>query len=308
MNTVIRLVALMVALTAQAGAAERVAQSHETQWGRYDKYSNFGGQVTHARDVIVFVPAGPKPAEGYAVIYMHDGRNVFDPATSTGHQPWAADRAVNEGHFPAIVVAIDNTTLRWSEYMPQSVFAALPSTVVAAAQGKEPPPQSDAYVDFIADELKPWIDAHYPTRQDPAHTFIMGSSMGGLISIYAMERRPEIFGRAAGLSTHWTATTNFALYGTGPESADAELTVIANTTVDTLADHLPDAVSHRLWVDYGDRTLDQFYPTYAKRFEQRATNLGWGNSLAVRAIPDAAHDETSWRQRLPEILEFLFSP
>lgn len=289
-------------------AAPAVTRSETTDRGRYDYYDQFPSGKVIPRNVVVFVPAGPVPEHGYAVLYMHDGHNLFDPETAMGHEPWAADRAVNEGHRPVIIVGMDNTPLRWAEYVPLNVFAALPEELARAAQGNEPSPRSDAYVDFIADELKPFIDQHYPTRTDTAHTLIAGSSMGGLISIYAMERRPEIFGRAAGLSTHWPATTNFALFGKGPDSADPKLTDIAHLTVDTLADQLPDRQTHRLWVDYGDQTLDQFYAPYAQRFEERARKNGWHDSLSVRAFPGTAHNEASWRSRFPEVLDFLLRP
>ncbi len=307
MRTLTAMVALL-SLLSNALAAPTVARSETTDRGRYDHFDNFPSGKVISRNVVVFIPSGPPPDSGYAVLYMHDGHNLFDPAQAMGHEPWAADQAIAQGHFPLILVAIDNTSLRWPEYVPLNAYAALPEELALAAQGSEPTPRSDAYVDFIADELKPFIDAHYPTRSDATHTFIAGSSMGGLISIYAMERRPDIFGGAAGLSTHWPATTNFALFGNGPDSADPRLAEIANLTVDTLADQLPNPRSHRLWVDYGDQTLDQFYAPYAHRFDDRARRNGWSDTLSVRAYPGTAHNEASWRSRFPEVLEFLLRP
>ena len=206
-----------------------------------------------------------------------------------------------------IVVAIDNTPLRWAEYMPMPVYQTLPADLAEAARGQEHAPLSNEYVDFIALELKPFIDSHYPTRKDAQHTFVAGSSMGGLISIYALERRPETFSRAAGLSTHWPATTQFALFGRGPESADPRLEKIANHTVDRLAMGLPDPATHRLWVDYGTETLDVFYEPYALRFRDAAKDAGFGDSLVVRRFAGTAHNEASWRQRFPEVLRFLMN-
>jgi len=301
------LLALLAGSALSAVSEHPTAVTH-TAYGRYERYTSVSAADLTARDVVVFVPEGAPPAEGYAVVYLQDGQNLFDPNTSMAHEPWAVDRATAEGHYPLIVVAIDNTAQRWPEYMPTSAYEAWPDAVKATALGTQVPPIADRYVDFLAGDLKPFIDTHYPTRRDAAHTFIAGSSMGGLISIYAMERHPDVFGRAAGLSTHWPSTTNFALYGQGPASADPTLALIANSTVDTLAAQLPDPANHRLWVDYGDQTLDQFYAPYAERFKTQAEARGWGASLAVRFYPGASHAEPSWRARFPEVLNFFFAP
>ena len=296
-------------LTLSVEAEPVLSRSESTTIGRYDHYDAFPSKKVIPRDVVVYVPEGPAPEQGYTVLYMHDGHNLFDPKTAMAHEPWAVDEAIHAGHHAVIVVGIENTQARWSEYVPITVVASLPPTLAVAARGSEADPVSDAYVDFITDELKPFIDQHYPTRNDAAHTLIAGSSMGGLISIYAMERRPDIFGRAAGLSTHWPATVNFSLFGQGPESADPRLTEIAHHTVDTLADELPDPKTHRLWVDYGDQTLDRYYAPYAQRFEERARRRGWGeDALRVKAFPGTAHHEPAWRSRFPEVLEFLLKP
>jgi enterochelin esterase-like enzyme len=296
-----------------AGAAMSAIPDHpstvtHTAYGRYERYTAVSGPDLTPRDVVVFVPEGVPSAYGYAVLYMHDAQNLFDPNTSMAHEPWAVDQATAEGRYPLMIVAIDNTAQRWPEYMPTTAYDAWPESLKADALGKQSPPIADRYVDFLAGELKTFIDSHYPTRRDAAHTFIAGSSMGGLVSVYAMERHPEVYGRAAGLSTHWPSTTNFALYGQGPASADPKLSVIANTTVDTLVEHLPDPAQHRLWVDYGDQTLDQFYAPYAERFKAYAQERGWGSSLTMRFYPGASHAEPSWRARFPDVLAFFFAP
>jgi enterochelin esterase-like enzyme len=303
--------ALLCALWAPLSLAAMPAgpsATHDTEWGHYEQYVNVTPAHVAARDVTVFIPRGTAPKEGYAVLYVHDGQNVFDPATATAHEPWAIDRAVHDAGRPIIVVAVNNSAQRWSEYMPKSAYEALPEALQDLERDTQSAPLSDRYVDFLADELKPYIDSHYPTRRDAAHTYIAGSSMGGLVSIYAMERRPEVFGRAAGLSTHWPSTVHFALYGHGADSADPLLAIIGHVTVDTLAEQLPDPATHRLWVDYGDQTLDQYYAPYAERFRTQAAAHGWRSQLAVRRYPGASHAEPSWRERFPEVIEFLVAP
>ncbi len=125
----------------------------------------------------------------YPVLYLHDGQNIFDEATAYAGE-WAVDKTLNElaasGQDPTgcVVVAIDNGgELRLDEYSPW-----VNERLKKGGEGSQ-------YVDFLVRTLKPYIDQHYRTRPDPAHTAIMGSSMGGLISLYAGLKYPLVFGR-----------------------------------------------------------------------------------------------------------------
>ena len=135
MRTLTAMVALL-SLLSNALAAPTVARSETTDRGRYDHFDNFPSGKVISRNVVVFIPYGPPPDSGYAVLYMHDGHNLFDPAQAMGHEPWAADQAIAQGHFPLILVAIDNTSLRWPEYVPLTAYAALPEELALAAQGR----------------------------------------------------------------------------------------------------------------------------------------------------------------------------
>lgn len=105
---------------------------------------------------------------------------------------------------PAIVVGIWNTDRRFAEYLPEAPFNAFPDSLKAIFQKEYgAAPLSDAYLKFLVEELKPFIDQQYRTLTAAEDTYIAGSSMGGLISLYAICRYPNIFGRAACLSTHW---------------------------------------------------------------------------------------------------------
>ena len=122
----------------------------------------------------------------YPVLYMHDGQNLFDAATSFSGE-WGIDEALDQlhqaGDWGCIIIGIDNGGAnRLNEYSPY------PNPQYGGGQG-------DQYVDFLINTLKPYVDQHYRTRPDRLHTGIMGSSMGGLISLYAALKRPDIFGR-----------------------------------------------------------------------------------------------------------------
>jgi enterochelin esterase-like enzyme len=109
---------------------------------------------------------------------------------------------------------------------------------------------SDSYLRFIVEEVKPYIDKTYPTISDRDNTFIAGSSMGGLISMYAICEYPEIFGGAACLSTHW------------PGIMPMDNNPIPESFFSYMEQNLPDPQNHKLYFDYGTETLDAYYLPY----------------------------------------------
>jgi len=230
----------------------------------------------------------------YPVLYMHDGQNLFDPALSFIGVDWGMDEAAtrlmqDECGGGVIVVGIWNSPLRWREYMPDKPLAGLQGralrTRFAEQAGGEP--LSEAYLKFLVRELKPFIDKIYPTLPDAAHTFLMGSSMGGLISLYALIEYPELFGGAACLSTHWPA-------GEDP-------------LVDFLGAALPRAGWHRLYFDFGTETLDADYEPYQRRMDKWVQRAGYrvGHDWLTRRFSGAEHSERAWRSRVDMPLAFL---
>lgn len=118
----------------------------------------------------------------YPVIYMHDGQNLFDAATSFAGE-WNVDEKLDSLHAQVIVVGIENKEKRLDELTP-------------FPNAKHGGGQADAYLDFIAHTLKPEIDARYRTKSNPRNTMIMGSSLGGLTSFYAVLKYPHVFRKA----------------------------------------------------------------------------------------------------------------
>ena len=158
-------------------------------------------QLGRQRRIWVYVPAGYQTSQKkYPVIYMHDGQNLFDAYTS-GYGEWGVDEILDK--FPdkeeSIVVGIDHGgDYRITEYDPYD-----------SKYGKG---RGSDYVDFIAKTLKPYIDMHYRTRGDAKHTTIAGSSMGGLIAMYAVLKYPEVFGNAGVFSpAFWIAPPIYTL-------------------------------------------------------------------------------------------------
>ncbi len=148
-------------------------------------------QLGNRRDLLVYLPRTYTAGQQrYPVLYMHDGQNLFDAATSYAGE-WCVDETLEElagQGIEAIVVGIPNIgARRYQEYIPFS------SPDLPDAEG-------DLYVAFIADTVKPLIDRSFRTQPDREHTGIMGSSLGGLISLYAFFKRPEIFGLVGAVS------------------------------------------------------------------------------------------------------------
>ncbi|MBP7866474.1 MAG: alpha/beta hydrolase [Acidobacteria bacterium] len=280
---------------APAGPPEPAALPTPPGGGSLVRYAAFPSAFVAARNVDVWLPPGydPKGADRYPVLYLHDGQNLFDPKTSYTGVPWGVDEALarlaREGAArPAIVVGVWNTARRVAEYMPQKA-AAVRNTgqLTGIPRPTADDLASDAYLKFLVSELKPFIDGHYRTRPGPADTLIMGSSMGGLISVYALCEYPGVFGAAGCLSTHWPA-------GDG-------------VVIEWLKTHLPDPGTHRVYFDYGTATLDASYEPYQQRMDEVMRMAGYteGKNWVTRKFPGAEHNEKAWRARLDVPLRFL---
>ena len=146
---------------------------------------------------------------------------------------------------------------------------------------------SDAYLRFLVEELKPFVDTGFRTRPGRDDTFVMGSSMGGLLSLYAIAEYPDVFAGAAAVSTHWPA-------GDG-------------IVIDWLAKHLHDPSTHRLYFDHGTETLDAAYAPYQQRMDAAMRQAGYceGRNWITRRFDGAEHSEASWRERVEVPLLFL---
>lgn len=256
--------------------------------------------------VTIWLPPGYDAGKRrYGVVYMHDGQNVFDPKRSGYNKVWAADKSVLRlvaAHriAPVIIVAVDHPgAARYRQYFPQRLYAmASPATQADIAKEAKGPLTGDAYLHFLTDDLKPLIDRTYRTRPDAAHTAVIGSSMGGLISCYAFIERGDVFGRAGCVSTHWPLTFGLTIVPGDDRPALWQA---------YLAQHLGKPAGRRLWMDHGDKTLDAAYPAWQPLIDADLTALGWrrGRDFESRTYPGAAHEENAWAARMDDILGWL---
>ncbi|WP_299556885.1 alpha/beta hydrolase-fold protein [Seonamhaeicola sp.] len=276
--------------------------------GKLDRYQPFPSKYIKPRPVDVWLPEDYSKDKKYAVLYMHDGQMLFDSNATWNKQEWKVDewasKLMKEGKTKDfIVVGIHNIKeLRWFDLFPQKAFKNLKkgTDITMLHDGydgfNETLLNGDNYLKFLVKELKPFIDSKYPVYTDRENTFVAGSSMGGLMSMYAISEYPDVFSRAACISTHWVG------------SAPIENNPLPEAIFKYMEAHLPSSKTHRLYFDYGTETLDAHYPQYAPRVDAILKAKGYTNTNSRNLkFEGTDHSENSWNQRLDIPLTFLLS-
>lgn len=253
--------------------------------GDVRKHADFASKhLDRKRDVWVYVPPGYE-AQGktrYPVLYMHDGNNLFDAGQAFGGHEWqvdeTAERMIRSGELPPmIIVGVANTSARMDEY----------NWVQGAYQGKPYGGEGPAYGRFLVSELKPFIDRTYRTKTGRADTGVMGSSLGGLISLYLGRHHGDTFGKIGVMS---------------PSIFWADKAVLAE------APRLPKSL--KIWLDMGGREGNGAEESLedARELNRRLQAAGFepGRNLKYHEDAVGGHDERAWAYRLPMALKFLF--
>ena len=223
-----------------------------------------------ARKVYFYLP---ERAGRFPVLYLFDGQTAFWDDRAPYGASLRLGELLNRMNAPLIVATVEcDKCDRLSEYSP-FVFASRFGR--STGQGKQ-------FMDWLTGTFKQQIDGTYPTRSDRAHTYLMGSSMGGLMSLFGLARYPHIFSRAAALSPSlWTDPVG--------------------------CEELFDALSAdaRLWLDYGEVELRQHGKNQARALRMAEEKLARRAGCEFHIIGGGRHDEASWRARLPQVLAFL---
>ena len=307
MNKAISITAAFAVLSACAAAEPEIDWSYESTVRADTPAGNVKavtGQVIRtkiesdrvsSREIEIWLPGSyaTQPGRRYPVLYMHDGQNVFDPAGSEySGWDWGVDEAMTSLGIEAIVVAPhSDSETRNIDYFPQKA-ADVYGDVFRRDFGPDFTPETlnaDDYLFYLTQEVKPYIDANYRTLPEVEHTSVMGSTMGGLISLYAISEYPNVFGQAGMVSTHFPL-------------ADGILT-------EYFATRLPDPETHRLYFDYGTETLDYNYEGFQDRMDAAVVAAGYvrGENWTTRKFEGADHSERAWRNRVHVPLQFLLT-
>jgi len=223
----------------------------------------FMPQLSRTRKIWIYLPPGyANSKKKYPVLYMHDGQNIFDDYTAYNGE-WGVDECldslINNGKTASIVVGIENGPERINEYNPYD------NDEYGKADG-------EAYLSFLVGTLKPYVDKHYRTLVSRENTFIAGSSVGALISYYAMLRYPDVFGKAGIFSpAFWIA----------PQ-------------IDQLTDSVAPKINGQFFFYAGEAESE----TMLSRMSAVADKLGENSSALIYQVVDPAgkHNEQAWRK------------
>jgi predicted alpha/beta superfamily hydrolase len=250
---------------------------------RLDRHAGFTSRfLDRPRDVVVYLPPGydEDRSTRYPVLYMHDGQNVFDPATAyVPGQHWRlgemADLLIAEGRVqPLLVVGVHHTG-------PHRVHEYTPTRDPRLGGG-----QARAWGRLLTEELKPFIDARYRTRPERGHTGLGGSSLGGLSTLYLGLRHADVFSRLAVLSPSvWWGRRAILRYvaRTRPRPAT------------------------RIWLDIGTAE-GRVAVADVRRLRQALVGSGWRDHHDLRYVEAAGgtHSEAAWGDRIGDVLEYLY--
>lgn len=266
------------------------AQQPHTLSGDVRLHANFHSKIlNNDRNVIVYLPPGydENKHARYSVFYMHDGQNLFDGATSfIPGQEWRVDETaetlIKVGKIePLIIVGVYNAG---AERVNEYTAAQDPKYQTGG--------KADLYGRFLVEELKPFIDKTYRTKNDAKHTGLGGSSLGGLISLYLGFKYPTVFTRIAIVSPAvWWADNHIVRFA---ENQSRKLPL-------------------RIWLDIGtkegrDAKEAQKSVDDARLLKTTLIRKGWkeNKDLKYFEAADAEHNEKAWAARTSEILGFLF--
>jgi predicted alpha/beta superfamily hydrolase len=229
-------------------------------------------QLNRTRRVWIYLPASYRfSKKKYPVLYMHDGQNLFDDLTSFSGE-WGVDEALDtleKKGREIIVVAVDHGgDKRLNEYSPYDM----------ERYGKG---EGDLYVDFLVKTLKPFIDKNYRTHRRKKRTYIAGSSMGGLISMYAVMKYPKVFGGAGVFSpAFWIAPA-----------------------IETALEHQKEKIRSRIYFYAGMQESETMVPDMLKVFQTLNKKRHSKMISVIRAR--GKHNEATWRKEFPLFYKWM---
>ena len=271
---------------------------------RFILYEDFPSSYIEPRNIEVWLPSQYNSTKRLSVLYMFDGQNIFHGKEGwikdSYNHGWQVDEILDSITFvdksnAMIVVGIFNIGLkRFTEYMPSKPKKLFKKNNSNKEEWKSRGLEaygstSDSLLKFIVFELKPFIDKTFKTKSDRKNTFISGSSMGGLISSYAICEYPNIFGTAACLSTHWPA--------------------LDGIYVQYLKENLPIPGKNKFYFDYGTEGLDSSYESFQNIVDSFLLEKGYvmNKDWITHKFKGHDHKEKYWQSRLKYPINFMLN-
>lgn len=240
-----------------------------------------GLETEQPRRLYIYLPKDyEKSDRRYPVLYMFDGHNVFYDRHATYGRSWGFREYLQKARLPLILVAVECNPegfKRLSEYSPWDFSAPRP---VGDIEGR-----GKVTMDWFTTVLKPEIDTEYRTLKDREHTMIAGSSMGGLMSLYAAVEYNRVFSRAAVLSP--------------------SLWVSPSKMKEMIRSHSLKEPT-RIYIDMGTREIDPKRSALAAMFDVAKALSKAGADVSASVIPGAEHNEAAWEKRIPDFMKYLF--
>lgn len=231
------------------------------------------------RTAYVYLPVGYGEDERrYPVMYMFDGHNLFFDEDATYGKSWGLADYLDYTRTQVIIAAVECNTAghgRLEEYTPIS-FTFHDGTPIKS-KGKK-------YMNWLVNEFKPYIDENFLTLPDRADTAVGGSSMGGLMTLYALAKYGKYFSRGAALSP--------SLWVNGGSSV--EFLESANFRKDTF-----------IYTDYGSREFSNHAAQKRAFAETCSLLVQKGVNLTARVVPGGTHSEASWERQIPYFMPAL---
>ena len=278
----------------------------EVSSGKIVRIKNFRSKFVKPRNIDVWLPESYDTNRKYAVVYMHDGQMLFDSTITPNKQEWQTDETItklssgNKIRDCIVVGIFYNKKYRGAEFIPMVVLDGLAEPyrsryIIKQMRGK---PLSDDYLKFMVLELKPYIDKTFSTKTDPANTITIGSSGGGLISVYAFCKYPEIFGGAACLSTFWPMDSPW-IQNNRREITDSLFATLNRFILSSLLN----SPRRKIYFDTGS---EKNFWNYQLLVDSVMKKAGYSSeNWITRRFPYDDHSERSWSRRLYLPLEFL---
>ena len=268
--------------------------------GSIGKIYDFPSNYVDSRPIYVWLPPNFNPEEKHNLLIMNDGQNLFDGTKTWNGQEWKLDewsaKLISENRVNSfIIVGIHNSGKnRWNDYFPENSYDFI-SDIKYLGKNK-PHLNANLYLKYIVNEVIPYTSSKYLKYSKDFKIIIGGSSMGGLISMYAAFEYPEIFDGAICMSTHW------------PGAYVIDDNPLPDAIFNYMSKNIPISKNKRFYFDYGDKGLDKHYPQYSKTLDSIFTQNGYSNqNYRNMYFKNESHNEEAWSKRVNIPLKFIFN-